>query len=49
MMKTALALLLLTGCATTTAPTRFADDLDAALATARTRKLPLVVDVWAPW
>jgi hypothetical protein len=52
-MKT-LAFLLLLGaaCAHTAPPQpppRFADDAEHALAVARARKLPLVVDVWAPW
>jgi hypothetical protein len=30
-------------------PSRFADDYGAALAAARARGVPLVVDAWAPW
>jgi hypothetical protein len=50
-MKTlAIALLMAAGCAhVAQKPARFEDDFDHALAEARARKEPLVVDVWAPW
>jgi hypothetical protein len=31
------------------APARIEDDYASALAQARARNVPLVVDVWAPW
>ncbi len=31
------------------APARFADDFAGAVAQARARGVPLVVDAWAPW
>jgi thiol-disulfide isomerase/thioredoxin len=51
-MPSATALLLLASLAAAPAapaPDELADDYPAALARARERKVPLLVDVWAPW
>jgi len=45
----ALALVLATAAAAAGSLPFVADDYARALADARARKVPLVVDVWAPW
>lgn len=41
--------LLVVPLAASAAPSRFSDDFAGALGSAKARRAPLVVDVWAPW